>query len=82
VCLIERCRAPQNGYTPLHLAAVGGHATVVEQLLAAGAVTNAKTKVRQAGDASADRAGSGGDTWRVVVSVFPGLCWFPHQVMC
>ena len=45
LCLIERCRAAQNGYTPLHLAAVKGHAAVVEQLLAAGADTEAKDVV-------------------------------------
>ena len=36
-CLTERCRALQNGFAPLHLAAHGGYAAVVEQLLAAGA---------------------------------------------
>ena len=35
--LPERCRAPQDGETPLHRAARGGYAAVVEQLLAAGA---------------------------------------------
>jgi ankyrin repeat protein len=50
VCLIERCRTPQNGIAPLHVAAQEGHATVVEQLLAAGAVTDPKTKVRRVGD--------------------------------
>ena len=79
--LTERCRAQHNGLTPLHCAALKGHAAVVEQLLAAGAVTNAKNKVRWVGDASADRAGSRGDTRRVVASVFRGLCWFPQQVM-
>ena len=49
-CLPERCRAPQNGNTPLHLASWKGHASVVQQLLAAGAVTDATTGVRQAGD--------------------------------
>ena len=44
--LPERCRAPQDGFTPLHEAAEGGHAAVVEQLLAAGAATDAKNAVR------------------------------------
>ena len=45
MCLIERCRAPQDGHTPLHLAAMKGPASVVEQLLAAGADTEAKDSV-------------------------------------
>ena len=50
MCLTERCCAPQSGYTPLHWASRYGHATVVEHLLAAGAIKDAKTKVRRAGD--------------------------------
>ena len=46
---MERCHAPQDGDTPLHRASSHGHAVVVEQLLAAGAVTDAMTKVRRAG---------------------------------
>ena len=48
VCLIESCRAAQSGCTPLHLAvmcAKKGHASVVEQLLVAGADTEAKDVV-------------------------------------
>ena len=51
VRLNERCCAPQVGDTPLHRASWFGHAVVVEQLLAAGAVTDAQGPVRQAGDA-------------------------------
>ena len=49
--LPEHCCAPQDGHTPLHLAADDGNAAVVEQLLAAGADTEAKCEVRRAGDA-------------------------------
>ena len=43
--LIERCRAAQDGLKPLHKASWKGHATVVEQLLAAGADKEAKDPV-------------------------------------
>jgi len=39
--------APQSGETPLHEAAVKGHAAVVEQLLAAGAAKDAENRVRR-----------------------------------
>ena len=45
-CLPDRCRAPQFGRTPLHRAAIAGHAAVVEQLLAAKADVEAKDGVR------------------------------------
>ena len=41
--------APQDGWTPLHFAASEGHATVVEQLLGAGAHIEAKSLVRGEG---------------------------------
>ena len=82
VCLTERCRAPQNGDTPLHLAAFKGHAAVVVQLLAAGAVTHAKTKVRWAGRRDADKAESRGEMRCVVTSVFSGFCWVRSRLGC
>ena len=48
-CLPDRCPAPQLGYTPLHLAVEGGHAEVVEQLLAARADVEAKNQVKWEG---------------------------------
>ena len=44
-CLPERYCAPQDGNTPLHLAADAGHAAVVEKLLAVGADKDAKASV-------------------------------------
>ena len=40
------CRVPQDGCTPLHLAAEKGHAAVVEALLAAEADKDAADRVR------------------------------------
>lgn len=37
--------SPQNGATPLYVAAEGGHVAVVEALLQAGASTEAQLKV-------------------------------------
>ena len=48
-CVLERCRAPQNGETPLHLAAINGRVAVVETLLKAEAATDATDKVREKG---------------------------------
>ena len=48
-CLSERFHAPQDGRTPLHHAAVYGDAAIVERLLAAGAVADAKDAVREGG---------------------------------
>ena len=56
-CQPECCRAPQDGRTPLHVVAAAVHMTqrddnavaVVEQLLAAGADTEAEDEVRVGG---------------------------------
>ena len=45
-CAPDRCRTPQNGFTPLHGAAQNGHVDVVDKLLAAGAVMDVPSKVR------------------------------------
>ena len=42
---------PQDGSTPLHLVANGGHPAIVELLLAAGAAVDAGDKVRGVGSA-------------------------------
>ena len=57
-CLPEPFRVPQRGETPLDRAAIGGHAAVVEQLLATGAAADAKDEV--GGKWGADRGGPGG----------------------
>ena len=67
-CMPERCRAPQGGDTPLHRAAIEGHAAVVEQLLAAGAAVDTKDKV--GGEWDADRGGLGDRTQLCVSSYF------------
>ena len=48
-CLLERCRSPQDGSTPLHWAVHAGHAVVVEQLLTAGVFVEVRDKVRGMG---------------------------------
>ena len=71
MCLIERCRAAQDWNTPLIRASWHGHATVVEQLLAAGADMEAKDLVSgERGMRDADSAGSRADTRRLGVFVF------------
>ena len=45
----ERCRAPQDGDTPLHLAARNGHTEVVVKLLTAKADKEVKNEVKWGG---------------------------------
>ena len=49
-CLSERYCAPQDGRTPMHLAAERDYGSVVEMLLEAKASKEAKDKVRGMGD--------------------------------
>ena len=42
-------RVPQNGETPLHLAAVSGHEAIVGAILKAGTDKDAKDQVRRGG---------------------------------
>ena len=51
----ERSRALQDGHTLLHSAVTGGHAAVVEKLLAAGVDKETKDKVRGGGGMGGDR---------------------------
>ena len=44
---LTRARAPQDGWTPLFIAAYTGHLAVVEHLVAKGADTNAGNPVRE-----------------------------------
>ena len=75
--LPERCRAPQGGTTPLHSAALRGHAAVVEQLLAAGAAKDAKDAVRGSGSGRVeDRKGSEGSTRCFLISSLLCVGWF------
>jgi len=77
-CILhERCLAPQDGGTPLHLAVTGGHAAVVEQLLAAGAAMDAKDKVRGVGSVRVeDRKDSEGSTHLFLITSLLCLGWF------
>ena len=68
----ERCRAPQDGDTPLHLAVEHGLA-VVEQLLAAGAAVDAKGNVR--GDGVWIGVGWGAERSSASPLVFLVLCF-------
>ena len=68
-CAPDRCRAPQNGNTPLHGAAISGHSAVLEKLLAAGAAKDAPDEVR-GGVRHADRELSRGNTHMYVSSLF------------
>jgi len=45
----DRCRAPQDGRMPLHLAVANGNAAVLGQLLAAKADVEAKDDVVRGG---------------------------------
>ena len=45
--MLTRGRAPQNGHTPLHMAAYNGHTEVVKLLVQADADKNAPDKVKE-----------------------------------
>ena len=69
--LPDRCRAPQYGDTPLHYAALEGHAAVAGQLLAAKADVEAKDRVRGQGGCGT-WIGKGRRAARFFVSFFLG----------
>jgi ankyrin repeat protein len=68
----ERCRTPQNGDTPMHVAAREGHAVAVQKLLAAGATKKQPNQVK-GGTSDTGRVVSRGSTFFCVSSAIAFL---------